>query len=86
MLSEVCAALPVEQIRDFSIGSFRISQDYLKKMRRAMPRSSVVQFPFVNENGYYSYGKELSERMEAFVMNELAKVVPRERIFRWREK
>ena len=86
MLSAVSASLPMQQIRDFSVGSFRISQEYLKKMRRAMPRSSVVQFPFVNENGYYSYGKELSDRMEEFVISQLAEIVPRDRIFQWRNE
>ena len=48
-----------------------------------MPVSRVVQFPFVNENGYYSYGKVLSEGMENFVKGLFSDQIPAEKMFRW---
>jgi spore photoproduct lyase len=76
--------IDLRKLKDISIGSFRISQDYLKKMRRAMPASPVVQFPFVNENGYYSYGKTLSGEMENYVIGLFSGDIPADRIFQWR--
>lgn len=84
MAALVREKIPLPLIRDISIGSFRISQDFLKKMRRAMPDSPVVQFPYVNEDGYYSYGKELSGRLENFVEKQFTDLLAPERIFRWR--
>ncbi len=84
MASQVKQQIDFKKLRDISIGSFRISQDYLKKMRRAMPASPVVQFPFINENGYYSYGKTLSGEMENYVIGLFSGDIPADRIFQWR--
>ena len=74
-----------ETIVDVSVGTFRISQDYLKTMRKQEPDCAVVWFPFQNENGYYHYPKELMHEMEHFLIQELEQKVPKEKIFRWKE-
>lgn len=78
--------VPAERVFDVSVGSFRISPDYLKTMRRNEPDSAVVQFPFVRENGVDYYGAELTARMESLLISELERFVPREKIFRWEEE
>lgn len=83
MLELVTKEVPMDQIFDVSVGSFRVSQDYLKKMRKNEPYSAVVQFPFQNDGGVYHYGKELTEQMERFLIRQLLEYVPEERIFRW---
>ena len=45
MLGEVFAQIDTDHIVDVSMGSFRISKDYLKNMRRHDVLSPVVQFP-----------------------------------------
>ena len=52
MLEQVYDAVDMEKIADVSVGTFRVSQDYLKTMRKQEPDSAVVWFPFQNENGY----------------------------------
>ena len=83
MLELVTKEVPMDQIFDVSVGSFRVSQDYLKKMRKNEPYSAVVQFPFQNDGGVYHYGKELTEQMERFLIRQLLEYVPEEKIFRW---
>lgn len=73
------------KIVDVSIGTFRVSQDYLKKMRKQEPDSAVVWFPFQKENGFYHYPDELMEQMEHFLAEKLEEWIPKEKIFRWRE-
>ena len=85
MLEEVKGAVDMSQVRDFSVGSFRISESYLKKMRRAMPISEVVQYPFVLEEGYYHYPNRLVEEMETFLIDEIKKARPDADVFRWIE-
>ncbi|HBI61605.1 MAG TPA: DNA repair photolyase, partial [Lachnospiraceae bacterium] len=63
----------------------RVSQDYLKKMRKQEPDSAVVWFPFQKENGFYHYPDELMEQMEHFLAEKLEEWIPKEKIFRWRE-
>ena len=45
LLQEVFEKIPMEQIHDCSLGSFRISESYLKAMGKALPSSPHTQFP-----------------------------------------
>lgn len=85
MLEEVSTAIDMTKVRDFSVGSFRISEAYLKKMRKVMPVSSAVQYPYILDEGYYHYPKKLTEEMESFLTSKILKIYPDARIFRWEE-
>lgn len=85
MLEQVCRVIDLKKIVDVSVGSFRIPQDYLKKMRKQEPDSAVVWFPFYSEKGVCHYPDELMEKMEGFLIEKLEKKIPGEKIFRWRE-
>ncbi len=86
MLSCVFAEIDAGKLLDVSVGTFRVSQDYLKKMRKNEPDSAVVQFPYQNTDGVYQYPKVLAEEMEQFLTEQLKKKVPVENIFLWKEK
>jgi spore photoproduct lyase len=60
-------------LSDVSVGCFRISQDYMKTMRRLLPCEAVVQFPYVNQGGYYGYPPKLKQEMEDYLIGELEK-------------
>ena len=75
--------LLAEDLRDVSIGVFRISTEYLKAMRKRRPDSPLVQFPYTTENGVSHYGS-LSETMVQYLYELLLKHVPPERIFVWK--
>lgn len=83
LLQEVFEKIPMEQIHDCSLGSFRISESYLKAMGKALPYSPHTQFPYENTGGYYHYPKELMEEMEGFLYSRLLERLPKEKIFRW---
>ena len=85
MLAQVFAAIDPGKIVDVSVGTFRVSQDYLKNMRKQEPESAVVWFPFQNEKCYYHYPKELMDAMEHFLVHRLEENIPKEKIFRWSE-
>lgn len=85
MIEQVCDAIDLSEIMDISVGTFRISKDYLKKMRKQEPDSAVVSFPFQREDGFYHYPDPLMEQMECFLVEQLEKIISKEKIFRWRE-
>lgn len=85
MLEQVYDTIDLAKIVDVSVGTFRVSKDYLKKMRKQEPDSAVVWFPFQNENGFYHYPKDLMEQMEQFLVERLKKKISKEKIFRWKE-
>ncbi len=86
MLDEIEQTIDMTRIVDVSVGSFRVSQDYLKKMRKNNPDSAVVQFPYENDNGVYHYPKELLEEMERYMTERLEMQIGREKIFRWTDE
>lgn len=83
MVNQLYSTIDVDKILDVSIGTFRISQDYLKNMRRQDPDSSVIWFPFQKDDGYCHYPNALMEQMECFLTERLIEKISREKIFRW---
>lgn len=86
MIEQVVERLDMKKLNDVSIGSFRISKEYLKKMRRTAPNSAVVQFPFENEHGVYHYPAKLMQDMENYLCHQLQVYLPEEKIFRWEQE
>lgn len=70
-IDEVIEHVDLECVRDISIGSFRISSDYLGNLRKSSPGSAAVLFPFVREDGFCVYPGELREKMIGTVVNKL---------------
>lgn len=85
MLQQVTEQIDMKKVWDVSVGSFRISQDYIKKLRRSQKDSAVVQFPYINDHGVYHYPDRLMNEMEQYVVDRLVKWLPEEKIFRWKE-
>ncbi|MCQ2497062.1 MAG: radical SAM protein [Lachnospiraceae bacterium] len=74
------------KIFDVSIGSFRISDTYLKNMRRNLPSSAITQFPYDNDGGVYHYPDEIMKEMEAYMLGRCRKILPEDKIFLWKEQ
>lgn len=80
-LEECFHTIDIEQILDVSIGTFRVSKEYLKKMRKQNKEALSLAYPFVCEEGVYGYPKELRKEMLSFVKAELLKYLPEEKIY-----
>ena len=85
LLETVFREIPMEKLYDVSVGSFRISESYLKAMTKACGASPYTSFPYENTDGYYHYPKELLLKMEGFLEQRLLEKLPKEKIFRWTE-
>lgn len=83
MLDYIAENVEFSKIKDVSVGSFRISQDYLKNMRRQLKNSAVVWYPYELDNGYCHYPKELLKECEEFMTGKLGEYIEKDRIFRW---
>ena len=85
LLEMVFREIPMEKLYDVSVGSFRISESYLKSMTKACGTSPYTSVPYENTDGYYHYPKELLLKMEGFLEQKLLEKLPKEKIFRWTE-
>jgi len=70
---------------DVSLGVFRISQEFLKQMRKQRMDSVILQYPYENDKGVYHYNKSLTHEIITFTECLLAEYVPKDRIFIWKE-
>lgn len=81
MVRETFEKIDSEKILDVSLGTFRISKDYLKRMRKNNRGSKILAYPFQCELGVYSYPKEMREKMINLVLDEICKYVERDKIY-----
>ncbi len=83
MVDEIFREIDADRLYDVSVGSFRISSDYLKKMQKNMPASVITRFPYENTDGYYHYPEQLMNGMEEYMVDLLLEHMEKEKIFRW---
>ena len=77
------AQIDFQKLTDVSVGTFRISADYLNKMRRAYPDSETAWYPYVIKDGVAQYEPETDKAMQEYVCALLEKHIGREKIFTW---
>lgn len=82
MVNMVFNRISCQKIRDISVGSFRISSDYLKVMRHKMPDSAICQFPFETVDGICTFPSKIKMQMEEHLIGCLTKYIDESKIFR----
>ena len=83
LVSECAQQIGFDKLTDVSVGTFRISADYLNKMRRAYPGSETAWYPYVIKDGVAQYEPETDKEMQEYVCALLEKHIGREKIFTW---
>ena len=83
LVDEVASELDFARLTDVSVGTFRISSDYLGKMRKAYPDSEVAWYPYVIKDGVAQYESETDRAMQEYVCGLLERHIGREKIFTW---
>ena len=83
MVDIIFSKIDAGKLRDISLGSFRISKEYIKNFRKGYPKSEVVHFPYELRDGFYQYPEEMRLEMEDFLYKKLTEYCPEEKIFCW---
>lgn len=84
MWESIRRSIDLDHIRDYSVGSFRISDSYLKNMRVRFSETALVQYPYDVVNGYYQYPEKIAEEMESCMERLVSESVPGAKVFRWK--
>lgn len=72
-----------EQIKDISLGTFRVSKEYLKRMRKQRPYSFVLQFPYELNHGVFSYPKAIEQELIHTVLEAFDGYLPNSKFYLW---
>ena len=83
LIDEAAGSIDFKLLTDISVGTFRISSDYLSNMRKAYPDSEIAWYPYVVKDNVAQYDPETDKRMQDYVLGLLEKHVGREKIFTW---
>ena len=83
-MEQVSSAVDLNAVRDISLGTFRISADYVRRMRKNGPLSEAAWYPYDNKGGVMSYPEVKADAMTDLVMKELLKHTERRKIYLWK--
>ena len=83
LIDECAEQIDFDRLTDVSVGTFRISADYLGKMRKAYPDSEIAWYPYAVKDGVAQYEPDADRQMQEYVCALLEKHIGREKIFTW---
>lgn len=81
MFKKVFSEISPSEFLDISIGTFRISSDYLKRMKKSR-LGKITSYPYTNTCGVCGYEPEIIEKMLCFAEKEIRNYAPKADIFR----
>ena len=81
MIEYLFSEIDKNKVIDVSIGVFRTSKEYLKKMRNQNRKSEILYYPFECIDGVYTYSDKLKSYMIDFIKEKFLKYVNIERIY-----
>ncbi|MBR5358570.1 MAG: radical SAM protein [Clostridiales bacterium] len=82
-VEEVTAKIDLTRVTDVSVGTFRISGDYLSSMRKRLPANEIAWYPYIVKGGVAQYTEEDDKEMQDFMCGLLEEHIGREKIFTW---
>ncbi len=85
LMEELDRRIDWAAIRDVSIGTFRLSAEYIRRMRSRYPESVLLQYPYVCENGYYHLTDDIEKDAMQYMTQLLTERIGKEQTFVWRE-
>lgn len=81
MLKTLFEKLDARQIHSVSYGPFRLPRDFFKKMVKLYPREKLFAGPLTENGKMVSYEKDLEDRCQNYLHNELLKYISQSQIF-----
>ena len=84
LLQRLNEEIDFSQVRDVSLGTFRLSASYMKKMRKEDPSSVILQYPYVCSDGFYHLEDEKEKETEETMLAMISQYIDKEKVFLWR--
>ncbi len=81
LVDQIFGAVAAESVDDFSIGVFRMNQDYLDRIRRSRETSVLAHYPFANTKKMSTYAADVREDMLDHVKHRILSYAPAARVY-----
>lgn len=81
LIEKTFSIVDPNKLLDISIGAFRISKEYLKRMKQNRPDSALIHYIYECEDGVYSYKKDVLKTILDFVEKQVENYVDKEKIY-----
>ncbi|MGF6905651.1 SPL family radical SAM protein [Fusobacterium sp. PH5-44] len=81
LVKETFSVIDSNKLLDVSIGTFRISKEYLKRMRQNRPDSALIHYAYECIDGVYSYEKSLQDIIINFMKEQVENFVDKDKIY-----
>ncbi|MBC8349136.1 MAG: hypothetical protein O3A82_00470 [Verrucomicrobia bacterium] len=83
LINEIFCKFPMEQLRDVTVGTFRMNGDYFRRMAQARPTEELVYRDFEHKNGVVSHTCDERLEINDFMTQQLLNYVPEDKIRTW---
>ena len=83
LIDDAASGIGFDRLTDVSVGTFRISADYLTRMRKAYPDSEIAWYPYFIKDGVAQYEPGLDKDMQEYVCGLIGEYTGREKVFTW---
>ncbi len=83
LLSEIFFKFPMGQLRDVTVGTFRMNGSYFRRMSQARPTEELVYHDFDHNNGVVSHAFQERLEINDFMTQQLLNYLPENKIRTW---
>jgi spore photoproduct lyase len=78
---QVFKVVDLQQLHSVSLGTFRLPEQYFKKIHKHYPEEKLFASPFTNQQGMIMYPAELEQAMMAFCSQQILSHIPAEKFY-----
>ena len=73
LFKDIALNISKESVHSISFGMMRFPKKMFKKMIKEYPNKKIISLNFKNNNGIYSYSKEVQKKLENIIVGKLKK-------------
>ena len=73
LFKDIALNISKESVHSISFGMMRFPKKMFKKMIKEYPNKKIISLNFKNNNGIYSYSKEVQKKLENIIIKKLKK-------------
>lgn len=85
LLETIDKEINFTNVKDVSVGTFRLSQSYFKKIKKSHPDSVILNYPYTLSDGFYHLPDHIEKDVNTYIKQHLTEYISLEKVFEWRD-